>query len=204
MEKLVEFLLYLQGPIPYLVAFGVLLLCGVGVPIPEDITLFAMGLLSYYGLVDLKTSIVVCFFGVMIGDSFVYFMGRHFGVKLTKTGFFSKILNEERVEKTKNLLAKYGNKIIFAARFMPGLRAAMFFSAGTFKLKFSVFFFYDGLAALLSVPLFVSVTYYFGDEINKVISIMRSLEHGIAFTIVGIVLVLVLKHIVFKKLKKKK
>ena len=44
---LFEFFVDSSGWAPYLIAFGVLLACGVGVPIPEDITLFAMGYLAY-------------------------------------------------------------------------------------------------------------------------------------------------------------
>ena len=98
MDRLVEFLLYLQGPVPYFVAFAILLGCGLGVPIPEDIILFAMGLLSYYGLVDLKMSILVCFAGVMIGDGFVFMVGRLYGVKLLKKGIFAKLFHAERME----------------------------------------------------------------------------------------------------------
>ncbi|MBI2605834.1 MAG: DedA family protein [Deltaproteobacteria bacterium] len=198
MDRFVEFLLYLQGPIPYLAAFLVLLGCGFGVPIPEDIVLFAMGLLSYYGLVDLKISILVCFAGVLIGDVTVFYLGRHFGVRLLKKKLFAKFLHPERMGRTRELLLRWGNKVIFAARFMPGLRAPMFFSAGTFQLPFRVFIFYDGLAALLSVPLLVGVVFYFGDHVHRVIVVARKVQHGIVGLILAIVLFFVVKHFISK------
>lgn len=185
-------------------AFFVLLLCGFGVPIPEDITLFAMGILSYYGLVDLNTAIIVCFAGVMIGDISVFLLGKHYGIRIAQKGIFSNFFHPERIEKTRELVRKYGNKVIFAARFIPGLRSAMFFSAGTFKMRFWVFLLYDGLAALLSVPLLVGATFYFGDQLHKVIQIARSVQHGILALIVAIVLFFVLKHYVTLKLKKRR
>ncbi len=198
MDSFVEFLLYLQGPIPYLVAFLVLLGCGFGVPIPEDIVLFAMGLLSYYGLVDLKISILVCFAGVLIGDMTVFYLGRHFGVRLLKTQLFAKSLHPERMGRTRELLLRWGNKVIFAARFMPGLRAPMFFSAGTFQLPFRVFIFYDGLAALLSVPLLVGVVFYFGDQVHRVIMVAKKVQYGIFGLILAIVLFVAAKHFIVK------
>lgn len=194
MEALLEFLIYLQGPVTYLVAFGVLLACGLGLPIPEDITLFTMGILSYYGLADLKSSIVVCLAGVLLGDSVTYFIGRRYGVRLVKKGVFAKIFPPDRMEKTRHLFHKWGNKVILAARFMPGLRAPTYFSAGALHLPFRVFIFYDGLASLISVPLLIGVVYYFGDHVDKVIQIARKVQNGIAFLILGIVLLLVLKH----------
>src|SRR5581483_2662325 len=127
MDSLLEFLLYMQGSATYAAALGVLLACGLGLPIPEDITLFTMGLLSYYGLTDLKTSILVCLIGVVAGDVTIYWVGRHYGMRLVKRGIFSKILPADRLEKVKGLFHKFGNKVIFAARFMPGLRAPTYF-----------------------------------------------------------------------------
>jgi len=123
MDKLLEFFLYLQGPYAYLAAFLVLLGCGLGIPIPEDITLFTMGILSYYGLADLWVSIGVCLFGVLFGDSLIYFIGRRYGEALTQKGIFKKLLPPDRLAKTREMFAKKGNSVIFAAGFMPRLRA---------------------------------------------------------------------------------
>ena len=59
MDRLVDFLLSFYGPTPYFLVLGILLLCGLGLPIPEDITLFPAGLLSYYGVTDVWGVIVV-------------------------------------------------------------------------------------------------------------------------------------------------
>lgn len=194
MDALVEFLLYMQGPIPYAAAFLVLLACGIGLPIPEDITLFAMGIISYYGLVDIRVSIIVCFLGVILGDCMIYYIGRRYGLRLTKKkGFFHKLFPPERMEKTRALFHRLGNKVIFAARFMPGLRAPTYFSAGALEMPFKVFIFYDGLAALLSVPLLTYAAYYFGDQVDKVIQVARRVQHGIFFVILGIIAIIVIK-----------
>lgn len=188
MEKLIDFLLSFYGPTPYFVVFGILLACGLGLPIPEDITLFAAGLLSYYGLTDVWTMIAVCMLGVLIGDSFVFILGAVYGRKLTKRWPFKKFLTEERLEQVKQRFHDQGNKLIFAARFMPGLRAPIFFSAGTLHLPYRVFLFYDGSAALLSVPAIVGAVYYFGDEVDQVIRVIQRIEHGILFVIFAVIL----------------
>ncbi|MGE4232489.1 MAG: DedA family protein [Bacteriovoracia bacterium] len=202
MENLVEFLIYLQGPISYIVAFGVLLACGLGFPIPEDITLFAMGLLSYYGLADLKLSIVVCLLGVLIGDITIFYFGKRYGNRILKRPFFARMLPPERIARVKELFHRVGNKLIFAARFMPGLRAPAYFSAGTLHLPFRVFIFYDGLAAILSVPLLTGAAYFFGDHIDNVIQVARKVQHGIFGLILAIILIFVLKSFIFNRKKK--
>lgn len=199
MDKLFEFLLYTPEAFPYVIAFAVLLACGLGLPIPEDVTLFTMGYLSYNGVTSIKVSIAVCFFGVMLGDTIIYLIGRKYGTRLVRKGIFAKILPPDRMHRTREMFHKMGNKVIFAARFMPGLRAPAYFSAGTLHLPFKVFLFYDGLAALLSVPLLVGVVYHFGDHIDRVINVARRVQHGITGLILGIVAIFVLKHYIMKK-----
>ena len=123
MDRLVDFLLEFSGPIPYLLVFAILLACGIGLPIPEDITLFAAGLLSYYGVSNYQIMIVVSLFGVLLGDSIIFMLEAKYGSKLTKKWFFHKVLPPERLELVKKRFHEQGNRLIFAARFMPGLRA---------------------------------------------------------------------------------
>lgn len=199
MDALVDFLLNFYGPIPYLIVFAILLACGLGVPIPEDITLIVGGLLAYYGLCNVWVMIIVCFAGVMIGDSIVFWLGAKYGRALTKKWFFRKVLPDERIDVVRAKFKKYGNKLIFAGRFLPGLRAPIFFSAGVLHLPFRVFFAFDGFAALISVPTIIGAVYYFGDHIDEVIRRIRSTQHGII-----IVIVLILLLYIFKKWRRAK
>jgi membrane protein DedA with SNARE-associated domain len=193
MDSLVDFLLNFYGPTPYFLIFGILLLCGLGLPIPEDITLFAAGVLSYYGLTRVGPMILVSLVGVLLGDLIIFTLGRHFGRKLTKRWFFHKLLPDERLNAVQKQFHQRGNRLIFAARFMPGLRAPIYFSAGTLHLPYRIFLFYDGIAALISVPLIIGSVYHFGDELDKVVRVIQHAEHGILFVIVGAILSVVLK-----------
>lgn len=191
MDALVDFLLNFYGPTPYFLVFGVLLLCGFGLPIPEDITLVAGGLLTYYGLCNLWVMIAVGFSGVMLGDSIMWFLGSHYGRKLMKKRFFQSLLPEDRLKIASERFNKKGSKrILFFARFMPGLRAPMFFSAGLLHVPFWKFFAMDGLAALISVPAIIGAIYYFGDSIDVVVRMIKRVEHGIVLVILSLVLMI--------------
>ena len=74
---------------------------------------------------------------------------------------------------------KYGSKVIFIGRFLPGLRFSIFFSAGTLHVRPAVFLLYDTLAALLSVPFLVYLAWAFGEHIDHVIAWARRSEYGI-------------------------
>ncbi len=194
MDALVDFLLNFYGPTPYLIVFGILILCGFGLPIPEDITLFAGGLLAYYGVCDLGSMIGVCFAGVMLGDSAMWFLGHKFGRKILKKPFFHRLLPDERIQfASKKLNEKGSRRMLFAARFMPGLRAPIFFTSGLLHVPFLRFFIMDGLAALVSVPLLVGAVYYFGDELDLVVRWIKKVEHGIVFFVLGCVAFIIFK-----------
>lgn len=205
MDKIVDLLLAFYGPTPYFVIFGILLICGLGLPIPEDITLFAAGLSAYYGLTQLWLIIVVSYVGVILGDFIIFSLGARYGRRITKRWFFQKLLPTDRLNSVQKEFHKRGNKLIFAARFMPGLRAPIFFSAGTLHLPYRVFLFYDGLAALISVPVIIGAVYYFGDELDHVVRVIQGVEHSIVLVIAIVVLTVSAKwYITHRKLKRGK
>lgn len=203
MDALVDFLLNFHGPTPYFLVFGILLLCGLGLPIPEDVTLFAGAVLAYYGIADVWVMIVISFAGVMIGDSIIFLLGAKYGRKLTKNSLFGRLLPADRLALVQKKFHEQGNRLIFFARFMPGLRAPIYFSAGTLHLPFRVFFFYDGLAASVSVPAIIGLVYYFGDSLDWIVRVIQRSEVGILIAIFGIVAAVAGKwYITHRKLKR--
>jgi membrane protein DedA with SNARE-associated domain len=187
MDLLLDALLDFYGIEPYLIIFGILLACGFGLPIPEDITLIVAGALVYYRVLSLPWAIAVGLAGVLIGDSIMFLLGKYYGRKLTQRWFFKKLLPEERLDAVGRQLDQRGDKLLFAARFMPGLRAPIFFSAGVLHLPFRKFILYDGLAALISVPAIIAVTYKLGDQLEKAVSLVKKAEYGI-LTVIALVI----------------
>ncbi|MCC7441355.1 MAG: DedA family protein [Bdellovibrionales bacterium] len=194
MDWLVDMLTQFSGPLAiYLSIFLILLACGFGLPIPEDVTLFAAGYIAYMGEANVWVTIFVCFAGVMFGDSAIFLLGRKYGRKLANRWLFRKVLSPERLDYVQSQLHRRGNKVVFMARFMPGMRAAIYFSAGTLKLPPRVFFTYDGLAAVLSVPAIVYSVFYFGAEVDSIIRVIKRVQFGIFGLIGAIILVFVAK-----------
>jgi membrane protein DedA with SNARE-associated domain len=203
MDKIIDILLNFYGPSPYFFIFGILVVCGLGLPIPEDVTLFAAGLSAYYGLTNLWVIILVAYMGVIFGDSLVFWLGSTYGRKLTKHWIFHKLLPDERLNAVRQKLHRRGNKLIFAARFMPGLRAPIYFSSGTLHLPYRVFLFYDGIAALISVPTIIGAVFHFGDQLDSVVRVIQRVEHGIFFVVFAVVLTIVGKwYITHRRLRR--
>ncbi len=135
--------------------FLVLVACGLGLPLPEDVVLVAAGLLSAKNGISLIFVMILMYVGILLGDSITYALGRYVGQRFLRTRFGRWVLPEDRIRKAEELVRKNGSWIVGAARFMPGLRAPTFFTTGLLKFSYVRFLFADGLAALLSAPVFV-------------------------------------------------
>ena len=144
----------------YLAVFFVLILCGFGIPIPEDVTLVAGGVISGLGYTDVHIMAVVGMAGVLAGDGIMFLLGRHYGDRLLRFKPVARLLNPKRYAQVQQKFDRYGNRVLFVARFLPGLRSPMFLAAGmSRKISFWRWLAMDGLAAALSVPVWV----YLGD-----------------------------------------
>jgi membrane protein DedA with SNARE-associated domain len=203
LEGVVRTVQSIHEPWTYLIVFGILLLCGFGLPVPEDITLIAGGLMAYYGRADVFVMIAVGLVGVMLGDGAMFQIGRRFGYRVFEWRWMAKIMHAERLESVKQNLQNHGYKVIFSARFMPGVRSLVFLSSGALGIPFRVFLVFDGLAAVVSVPAIVYSCYFFGDQIHKAVGIIKNVEHAIVALIGLGILYFLLKYFV-KKLRQAK
>lgn len=198
----ITYLMSLDGATIYTIGFAVLLLCGIGLPVPEDITLLLMGYMTYHAMPDgsprphawIGTAILVGIAGVMIGDSFMFFLGRRFGDKIIGIWPFRSMFGGDRLTKARAFLQRNGPKVLFSARFMPGLRSVVFFTSGTLGIRFGTFLRYDGVAMLISVPALVGAAWYWGEQFDLVIAKARQAEHGILVLILTAGGVFLLKH----------
>lgn len=175
METLFAQLTGLQGGAGILAIFGLLVLCGFGVPIPEDIPLIAAGYLIHLHQTNWVTAILVTMSGVLIGDSFVFFMGRRLGRRLFRSRLVMMVTSPKRIAKVLIYYQRYGHKVIIAGRFLPGLRAPIFFVAGGSRVPFGKFLLFDAMAAIVSVPLWLFLGSHFGDTID---SLLTEIQQG--------------------------
>ncbi|WP_440225311.1 DedA family protein [Dokdonella sp. MW10] len=145
----------------YLAVFLVLMICGFGVPIPEDITLVAGGVIAGLGYVNVHVMVAVGLAGVLCGDSLMFAVGRLFGERALRLRWVAMLLTPKRYARVQAKFARYGTRLMFIARFLPGLRSPIYLTAGmTRRVSFLKFFLLDGLAALISVPVWVYLGYY--------------------------------------------
>ena len=164
----------------YAAVFGVLLLCGFGLPIPEDITLVAGGIISGLGYTNVHWMLLVSMLGVLIGDGTMFALGRIFGARILKFRLVARFLTPERYALVQKQFEKYGNWVLFVARFMPGLRSPIFMTAGiTRRVSFWRFLLMDGFAALISVPIWVYLGYYGANQRDWLLDMVKRGQNGV-------------------------
>ena len=190
MKWIIAYLTTLTAAGAYLWLFTILLLCGFGLPIPEDISLIAAGYIAWRAkhglspLINVHVAFAVCFTAVLAGDTIAFFFGRRYGRRVLASNLARRYFTPRRQLRTRAYFRKFGSKVILVGRFTPGLRFTIFFTAGTLHVRPSVFFIYDFVAAAFSVPVLVYIAYGFGEQIDHVIMYARQAEHGILIAIV--------------------
>lgn len=189
----------------YFAVFFVLIACGFGIPIPEDITLIAGGVICALSIgtghpLAPDTMVVVSLLGVLIGDGTMFMLGRKLGPKITRVPGLRQIITIDTYAKIQEKAHRYGDKILFIARFLPGLRAPIFVTAGiSHRVPLWKFLAMDGLASLVSVPIWVYLGYIFANDLNRVLSFAKQFQ----VAIISIIVLAVIVFVVFKLIRKK-
>src|SRR5258708_7124828 len=141
----------------------------MGLPIPEDVALLAGGFLVHRGVIQYPITLLVALVGVVAGDNLLFFLGRRFGTGLVKYLGIGRPRSQRQIEWLKSFMERHGHRAILYARFVAGLRALVYLTAGSFGVNPLRFFLYDLAGAVISVPIVVTLGYLFGGQIEVVL-----------------------------------
>jgi membrane protein DedA with SNARE-associated domain len=163
----------------------VLVLCGLGLPVPEELPLLTGGFLVYRGITQYPFTLVIAFVGVVAGDNSLFFLGRRFGTSVLRYLEFVRPRTLPRIERLKRFIDRHGNMAIFYARFLAGVRALIYLTAGSAGMTPRRFIAYDALGAAISVPLAVSIGYFFGDQIDLAIGYVGGFDRLLVVLVIA-------------------
>jgi membrane protein DedA with SNARE-associated domain len=150
----------------HLGVFIAILATGLGFPMPEELPIVLGGAMANSGKVYTWSMLPVCIVAVIIGDSFLYLIGRFWGSKLIEMPFIRrKLLPPERLAKIADNFKKYGVGVLLFARLTPGFRAPIFLTAGITKMPIMHFLLADGVYAIPGVSILFFLGYWFTDSI---------------------------------------
>jgi membrane protein DedA with SNARE-associated domain len=170
----------------YAAVFLVLVACGFGVPIPEDVTLVTGGVIAGLGHANVHTMFVVGMAGVLVGDGLMFTAGRVFGHRILKFRFVQRVMTPKRYAQVQDKFDKYGSRVLFIARFLPGLRTPIYITAGiSGKVSILKFLLMDGLAAMISVPVWVYLGEYGAENIDWLMRKVHQFQ-AVVYVVIGV------------------
>jgi membrane protein DedA with SNARE-associated domain len=176
----------------YAAVFIALMICGAGLPLPEDITLVAGGVIAGLGYANVHAMVALAMFGVLLGDSAIFLLGHHYGARILQWRFVARVLTPERYLKVQEKFDQYGNRMLFFARFLPGMRTTVYLTAGTtHRVSFLRFLLIDTLAALISVPFWVYLGFFGADNHEWLVKWLHRGQSSL-WVLVGVLLLTVL------------
>lgn len=190
-----------QHPYPGFILFMVL--CGLGLPIPEELTLTAAGYISYLGKADVTLAGLSCGAGIFLGDVLPFMLGRLFGPRILRLRPVRAFVSRPSLVNFDQWFERHGYKTVLVARFIPGMRTAAFFTAGALRMKLWQFILMDGIGIIVVTNIFVFLGYHFGEQITTIVKwIGRGEKWVLVVSITGIALagLFVLTHQRRKKL----
>jgi membrane protein DedA with SNARE-associated domain len=197
-HSIINFLSGLDGFTAYGAIVGLLLVCGLGVPLPEDVTLIAAGILSTLGSVTLPGAIAAGLFGVLVGDAFMFSLGRIYGRRAFRLPIIRSIMTPKRIPLAERKVIRNSKFICFTARFLPGLRSPIFLTSGILGVPALTFFSLDGAAALISVPLWIFGGRFFGENLDVTLKYAERVQ----FSLLGVIVLLIVAYSWRGRLKK--
>lgn len=177
----------------YIAVFGVLLLCGIGLPVPEEITLIAAGVAVYEGKAELVTMTIITIVGILAGDSILFYWGHRYGGALLQKPFVARLLHVERMNKVRREFDRHGTKSVFFGRFFAGIRGLVYFTAGTLGMRYRTFLLLDLLGALLSAPISVWLGFKFGAEIERLLGYVKQFDRALLIVLALLILYLLVR-----------
>lgn len=187
---------------PYPGLFLTLVLGSLGLPVPEDVVLLLCGFLITKQLIAPVPAVLVAYFGVIASDFIIYSFGRKYGRFIVTHRRFRKILSPERLASFEEKFRKSGTFFIFFGRYLWGLRAQVFLTAGILGVSPRRFMMTDACAAIITVPFMITLGYMGGRQLESFDSSAFPTEHiGVALAVAAVAIALIWRYIMQRKSK---
>lgn len=156
----------LLGHGSYFAIILLLILTGLGLPVPEEVAIIAAGVMASHRQMNPSLAWMSCMIGVLVGDLVVYGIGRHFGRSFVREHpWWARFVDAQREAQIERMIQRHGLKVFFLARFLVGLRSPVYLAAGILRMPLRRFLLIDLFCASVVVGIFFLLSFYFGQTI---------------------------------------
>lgn len=151
----------------YIILFSALVLELIAFPLPGELMMTYCGFLVYQSKMNWAISIIVATAGVTLGITISYFIGTKLGVRFFKKYGSYIHFGPAQIEKTSKWFETSGNKLLFLAYFIPGVRHITGYFSGITKISYRRFALNAYFGALMWTATFISLGKVLGPNWDK-------------------------------------
>ena len=130
--------------------------------LPGDSLLFAAGAFAATGSFDVSWLFILLSIAAIIGNIVNYSIGNYLGPSIMQKKNI-RFINKDYLDRTHKFYEKHGGKTLIIARFVPIIRTFAPFVAGIGFMSYGRFMFFNIVAGIAWVGIFVFGGYYFGN-----------------------------------------
>ncbi len=188
MTGILDRLTHLHGGLVYLIV-GALVFAEdaflVGLVVPGETAAILGGVTVSLGRTDIATMMAVVVVAAVLGDAAGYQIGLHVGPRLLDIAPLAR--RRERVEAAEETLTRHGGSAVFFGRFVAFLRTLIPFLAGSARMRYRTFLFFNATGAVLWGVGNVLLGYLVGSSYQRIAS-----TYGTAAAVLAVVVVITL------------
>lgn len=162
------------------VVFTGIFLESSGLPIPGESLLIAAGVLASQGELDFSSVFLAAFVGGMLGDNVGYVIGRRYGRRFVYRYGARVGLPKARILVIERRFRERGPPIVLVARFILVLRQLCGFIAGTARMPWWEFSFYNAVGAGLWAGVYCGGAYILGAAVEEYLAAGHWVFAGVA------------------------
>jgi membrane protein DedA with SNARE-associated domain len=170
----------------YWAVFVFVTLESTGIPFPGETMLLLAAI--YAGTthqLSLALVIAAAASGAILGDNLGYWVGREGGYRLLRRYGPYIHLEERRLKLGQYLFLKHGGKVVFFGRFVAVLRAWAAFLAGTNRMRWASFLFFNALGGIVWATLYGLGGYFLGENVHRLAGPL-----GILFVVLAVLIII--------------
>ena len=139
----------------------------LGIPVPGETALIVAALYAgTTGRLDIRWVVAVAAAGAIVGDNIGFAVGRYGGFKLLRRYGRTLRIGDRRLKLGLWIFRRHGGKLVFFGRFVSILRTYAAFLAGTNRMRWHSFLFFNAAGGIVWAAAYGCAYYYFGEALE--------------------------------------
>jgi len=171
-------------------------------PIPSDTLLVALGMLVSAKVFDPFFGFLSYSLGAVIGALALYEVCFIFGDKVRKIGFINNLIDENRLQKARSRIEKFGGAYYFILRFVPSMQCITIIVMGFLKIKRINARIYIGSVTFAACIIYYLLGLFLGSNIPRLVKILDALGI-IGWILLAAVIISVIFIVIIRRLNKR-